>query len=88
MSVSTTVVSGQHPSSGPAAAPPTDIQASATTPPTAIAVSLGSGRTHVWVAGRGSLSCPTGDTVGTARDHRCAVDALPTDPAASVCCHS
>jgi rod shape-determining protein MreB len=66
MFVSTTVVSGQHPSSGPAAGPPIDVQPSATTPPTAIAVNLGSGRTHMWVAGRGSLNGPTADTVGTA----------------------
>jgi rod shape-determining protein MreB len=63
---STTVVSGQHPSSGPEAGPPIDVLPSKTTPPAAIAVNLGSGRTHVWVAGRGSLSCPTAHTVGTA----------------------
>ncbi|RQX02518.1 hypothetical protein [Micromonospora inaquosa] len=65
MSVSTTVVSGQQSSSGPADAAPADSRASAETSPTAIAVSLGSGQTHMWVAGRGGLSCPSGDTVGT-----------------------
>jgi rod shape-determining protein MreB len=67
MSVSTTVVSGQHPLGGPAAAPPADNRASAETSPTAVAVILGSGRTHVWVAGRGGLSCPSGGIVGTSR---------------------
>jgi rod shape-determining protein MreB and related proteins len=67
MSVSTTVTSGRRPSSGPAAEPPVDTQASAETSPTAVAVILGSGQTHVWVAGRGGLSCPSGDTVGTSR---------------------
>ncbi|WP_158647123.1 rod shape-determining protein [Actinoplanes sp. ATCC 53533] len=65
MSVSTTVVSGQQPSIGPAGAAPADTRGSAETSPTAIAVSLGSGQTHVWVAGHGGLSCPSGDTVGT-----------------------
>jgi rod shape-determining protein MreB len=67
MCVSTTVALGEHLSSGPRAGRAIDVQPSATTSPAAIAVSLGSGRTHVWVAGRGSLSCPTADTVGTAR---------------------
>lgn len=62
---STTVASGRHPSSRPATEPPADIPASAETSPTPIAVILGSGQTHVWVHGRGGLSCPSGDTVGT-----------------------
>ena len=74
MFVSTSAVSGQHPSSGPAAGPPIDVQPSGATPPAAIAVNLGSGQTHMWVAGQGSLSCPTAGTAAR-RDHRCAVDA-------------
>jgi rod shape-determining protein MreB len=66
MFVPTTVVSGQPPSSGPPAGPPIEARPGAPTLPTAIAVNLGSGRTQVWVAGRGSVSCPTGDTFGTA----------------------
>jgi rod shape-determining protein MreB and related proteins len=65
MFASTTVVSGQHPSGGVAAEPPADTGASSETSPTAIAVILGSGQTHVWAAGRGGLSRPSGDTVGT-----------------------
>jgi len=61
------VVSGRRPTSGPAAGPPIEVQPSATTPPTAIAVSLGSGRAHVWAAGRGSVSCSTAGTIGAAR---------------------
>jgi rod shape-determining protein MreB len=64
MFVSTTVA-GRRPVSGPTAEPPVDAQPNATTRPTAIAVNLGSGQTHVWVAGRGSLTCPSGDTAGT-----------------------
>jgi rod shape-determining protein MreB and related proteins len=67
MSVSTTVASCRHPSSGPAGEPPSDAQAGAVSSPTAVAVVLGSGETRVWVAGRGGLSCRSGDTVGTLR---------------------
>jgi len=66
MSVSTTVAAGRRPSSGPTAEPPVDTPASAETSPTAIAVILGSGRTQVWVSGRGGLSCPSADTVSHA----------------------
>jgi rod shape-determining protein MreB len=65
MSVSATVASGEHPSSGAAAEPPVDTHPAAETTPAAIAVILGSGRTQVWLAGRGALSCPTGDAAGT-----------------------
>src|SRR4051794_32468381 len=65
MFVTTTAVSGRQPSNGPAGQPLHDAQPSATTPPTAIAVNLGSARTQVWAAGRGSLNCPTVETVGT-----------------------
>jgi rod shape-determining protein MreB and related proteins len=66
MFVSNTALPGRPPSSGPAARAPIEVQPGAPTPPAAIAVNLGSGRTHVWVAGRGSLSCPTIETVGAA----------------------
>jgi len=62
-----TVVSGQQPSSGSSSGPRIGAQPSAGTPPTAIAVSLGSGRIHVWAADRGSLSCPGTDPVGPSR---------------------
>jgi len=65
MSISTTVASGQHRSSRPAAEPPVDTQSSAESSPTAIAVILGSSQTHLWVAGRGGLTCPSSETVGT-----------------------
>jgi rod shape-determining protein MreB and related proteins len=65
MSVSTTVISGRQPGSGPAAEHPVDTHTNAETLPTAVAVILGSGRTHTWVAGHGGLSCPSGDTAGT-----------------------
>jgi rod shape-determining protein MreB len=61
---STSVASGPHPTSRPATEPPADTPASAGTAPP-IAVVLGSGQTHVWVHGRGALSCPSGDTPGT-----------------------
>jgi len=67
MSMSAAVASGRRPSNGPAAEPPADTPASAETSRTAIAVVLGSSQTHVWVAGRGGLSCPSGDTAGTSR---------------------
>lgn len=67
MSVSATVASGRRPFSGPAPEPPADTPASAETSRTAVAVILGSSQTHVWVAGRGGLSCPSGDTAGTSR---------------------
>lgn len=67
MPVSTTVASGGHASGAPAPEPPVDSRASAEASPTAIAVILGSGRTHVWVAGRGGLSCPSGNPVGASR---------------------
>jgi rod shape-determining protein MreB len=67
MSVSAAVASGQHPSSSPAAEPPVDPHPAAETSPLAIAVILGSARTQVWVAGRGALSCPSGEAVGTSR---------------------
>ncbi|MFF5289064.1 rod shape-determining protein [Paractinoplanes globisporus] len=65
MFVSTAVASGQHPSIRPAAEPPVDTQATAETSPTAIAVILGSSQTHLWVAGRGGVSCPSSETAGT-----------------------
>ena len=71
MSVSTTVASGQRPCNGATPEPPVDLPASAETSPTATAVILGSGRTHVWMAGRGALSCPSGGTVGTSRAPVC-----------------
>jgi rod shape-determining protein MreB len=66
MFVPATVVAGQPHTSGPLAGPPIEDRLDAPAQPTAIAVDLGSGRTQVWVAGRGSVSRPTGDTFGTA----------------------
>jgi len=67
MSVSATAAPGEHPSSGLAAEPRLDTRPAAETSAAAIAVVLGSGRTQVWVAGRGSLTCPTGDALGASR---------------------
>ena len=67
MSVSATVVSGEHPSGAPAAEPPVDTHPAAETSPVAIAVILGSARTQVWVAGRGAVNCASGEAVGTSR---------------------
>ncbi|MBF9128397.1 rod shape-determining protein [Plantactinospora sp. S1510] len=58
-----TVVPVPQPSTGPR----TDARPGATTPPNAIAVSLGSGRIQVWAAGRGGLGCPSAGTAGTSR---------------------
>jgi rod shape-determining protein MreB len=62
-----TVVSAQQPLTGPSTGPHTDARPGGTTPPTAIAVSLGSGRIQVWAAGRGGLGCPNVDTAGPSR---------------------
>jgi rod shape-determining protein MreB len=62
---STAAVPGRQSSSGPAAGPPDHVESNATTAAPATAVDLGSGRTHVWVAGRGSLSCATAGADGT-----------------------
>jgi rod shape-determining protein MreB and related proteins len=63
MVVPTPVVSGQDLSNDPVAAPVGGVPPAASAWPSAAAVDLGSGHTQVWVAGRGSVSCPTGDTV-------------------------
>ncbi|MCU7730323.1 rod shape-determining protein [Actinoplanes sp. KI2] len=65
MSVFTTIASGRYPCNGPVSESPAETQASAETSPTVVAAILGSGRTQVWVPGRGSLTCPSGNTVGT-----------------------